>query len=104
MNASFQDASDTSWLSSLPQAASSPPLPPLSSHGTSYTSLGIAHPSAPDPVVPKSIRPSSDSEDKSQQDRFKALLKENADLTTEIVRLQDFETGKNMLLRVYSLR
>lgn len=106
MNSSFsKDASDTSWLTSLPQAASSPPPPPplLPPYVTSL--IDTARGSAPDPVVlPTSLRLSSDSGDKLLQDRCKALLKENAGLTAEVIRLHDFEAGKNMLLRVYSLR
>lgn len=82
-----KDASDTSWLSSLPRATSPPPPPRV-------TSLkGTARGVAPDSVAP---RLSSDSEDRSlhDNDRYKALLKENADLTAEISRLHDFETGK----------
>jgi hypothetical protein len=98
----FKDTSDTSWLSSLAQAASSPPPPlPLSPpHAISLidTARGSASDSA---VLP---RPSSDSGDKLLQDRCTALLKENAGLTAEVIRLHDFEAGKIMLLRVYSLR
>lgn len=92
LNSSFsKDAPDTSWLSSLAQAASSAPLPqPLSPpHATSL--IDTARGSAPDSVVlPTSHRPS------------KAVLKENAGLAVEDI--DDFKAGKNMLLRVYPLR
>ena len=92
MNSSFsKDTADTSWLSSLPRAASSSP-PRLTPHATSYTSLiGTTQEGA-------------DSGDKSLQDRCKTLSKENADLTAEIIRLHGFEAGKNILLRAYSSR
>jgi hypothetical protein len=105
LNSSFsKDASDTSWLSSLPQATSSPPPPPPLSPPRASSLIDTARGSAPESVVlPTSLRPSSDSGDKLLQDRCKALLKENADLTAEVIRLHDFEAGKDMLLRVYSL-
>ena len=110
LNTSFsKDASDASWLSSLSQVASPPPPPPpppppslLPPRVTTHASyIGTVQGGAPDSVVPISLRPSSDAEDKSSHDRYKALLKENANLTAEINRLHDFETGKNMLLRVF---
>ncbi|KAF8807967.1 hypothetical protein BYT27DRAFT_6597494 [Phlegmacium glaucopus] len=85
-----KDASDTSWLSSLPRAASPPP-PRVTTHASL---IATARGGLPDSGVSISLRPSSDSEDKSLHDRCKALLKENADLTAEINRLHDFETGK----------
>lgn len=88
----------------MPRAAS-PPLPLSPPRVTPHASLiGTARGSAPDSVAPNSLRVSSASEDKSLQDRYETLLKENADLLAEIKQLHDFETGKNMLLRVYSSR
>jgi len=98
LNTSFsKDASDTSWLSSLP----SPPPPRVTTHASL---IATTRGGAPDSGVPISLRPSSDSDDKSLHDRCKALLKENADLKAETGRLHAFETGKNMLLHVYSSR
>ena len=93
MNSSFsKDASDTSWLSSLAQAASSPPLPPPLSPPHATSLIDTARGNAPDSaVLPTSHRPS------------KALLnsKENAGPAAE--NFDDFKAGKNMLLRVYPL-
>ena len=89
----------------MAQAASSPPPPPPLSPPHATSLIDTARGSAPDSIVlPTSLRPFSDSGDKLLQDRCNALLKENAGLTAEITRSHDFEAGKNMLLRVYSLR
>ena len=95
LNSSFsKDASDdTSWVSSLPRAASPPPsLSPPRLTSLNSTTRGTTS----DSVASISLRPSSDAEDKSLHNKCKALLKENAELTAEITRLHDFETGKNV--------
>ena len=96
LNFSFsKDTSDTSWLSSLPRAASSPPPPLSPPHATSL--IGTARGDAPGSVVPTSLPP-FESGDKLLQDRCTAILKENADLKAEIVQLHDFETGKKYVI------
>lgn len=93
--ANSKDASDTSWLNTLPRVASPPPsvppraTPPIHSNGSAKS---------PPPVVAsppaQHITAPPPSKVSGLEKRVEALLKENEGFALEISRLKAFESGE----------